>query len=88
MLISYIGLVSNKWFGENERVLSTTIMSTGMSLGHLSASLFTLVLLDGKDFETGFKTLMIIKTSSLILVSIFAVAFIDNEPEKPPSLLS
>jgi hypothetical protein len=85
MLSICVGVVSNKWFAENERNLSTTIIVNGESGSLILCGLFTITLLTQEDFEKGFNTLMNAQTIILITCAVLSVFLIPNKPERPPS---
>jgi Na+/melibiose symporter-like transporter len=87
-LTSCIGIVSNKWFAEDERNLSSTLMMNGANLATILCSVFTITLLDQENFEQGFNSLMNTQTISLITCSLLSLIIIKNQPNKPPSKVS
>ena len=89
MLLSYVGNISNKWFADNERSTSTTLMMASLPIGNLLNHYLASVLFkDGANFEEGFNLTIYIQSVSLIVFSILAVIFIPSEPATPPSKLA
>jgi hypothetical protein len=81
--------VSNKWFADDERSLSSTLVMISLVVGKLMESFFVKTFLEEQaTFEQGFQAVICIQTGSMIVFSILAVLFIPSEPAFPPSRLA
>lgn len=82
-----VGQISNKWFADSERTVSSSTMMTGTVFGALLASVFALIFLrgEGEEFKEGFRALFILVNSMGIVLAILAIVFLESAPASPPS---
>ena len=78
ILFSSIGLVSNKWFADNERAFSEGYLVSSAVVGNLMSHVCSIIFLDSGDFNQGFKYVMTISTVGLVASALFAVTFISS----------